>query len=110
MRIPDDSTFGRIFKEATEEQIVSMEAINHRFRGRIWKAALRAGVSTVGAVREIWIDVDSTVKTVYGKQEGAAKGYNPEKKGAISKLVSFWPMLPCSNAAYWPTTRYAGWR
>ena len=62
LRIPDDSTFGRIFKEVTEEQIVSIEAMNHRLRGRIWKAALRAGVSTVGAVREIWMDVDSTVK------------------------------------------------
>lgn len=91
LRIPDDSTFGRIFKEVTEEQIVSIEAMNHRLRGRIWKAALRAGVSTIGAVREIWIDVDSTVKTVFGEQEGAAKGYNPEKKGTLSyhPLIAF---------------------
>jgi len=32
----------------------------------------------------ITIDCDSTVSTVYGKQEGAAKGYNPHKKGALS--------------------------
>jgi hypothetical protein len=32
----------------------------------------------------ITLDCDSTVSTVYGKQEGAAKGYNPEKKGALS--------------------------
>ena len=31
-----------------------------------------------------WIDVDSTVKTVFGFQEGAAKGYNPFKRGALS--------------------------
>lgn len=30
------------------------------------------------------LDADSTVKTVYGKQQGAAKGYNGEKKGARS--------------------------
>jgi hypothetical protein len=30
------------------------------------------------------IDGDSTVKTVYGNQQGAAKGYNPDKKGAKS--------------------------
>jgi hypothetical protein len=32
----------------------------------------------------ITLDCDSTVSTVYGKQQGAAKGYNPEKKGALS--------------------------
>ncbi len=84
LRIPDDSTFGRIFKEVKEGQIVLMESLNHRLRGRIWKAALRAGKSKVGAVRQMWIDVDSTVKTVYGHQEGTDKGYNPEKRGALS--------------------------
>jgi len=28
------------------------------------------------------VDADSTVKTVYGHQEGAAKGFNHQKKGA----------------------------
>jgi hypothetical protein len=32
----------------------------------------------------ITIDCDSTVSTVYGSQEGAEKGYNPHKKGALS--------------------------
>lgn len=32
----------------------------------------------------ITIDCDSTVETVYGNQEGAAKGYNPHKLGANS--------------------------
>ena len=33
----------------------------------------------------MWIDVDSTVKTTYGKkQEGAEVGYNPHKRGAPS--------------------------
>ncbi len=30
------------------------------------------------------IDCDSTVETVYGNQQGAAKGYNPDKRGAKS--------------------------
>ena len=30
------------------------------------------------------MDVDSRVKTVYGRQEGSAKGYNPHKRGAPS--------------------------
>lgn len=83
-RIPDDSTFGRIFKEVRAEQIVLLESLNYRLRGRIWKAALRSGVSKIGVARQIWMDVDSTAKTVYGHQEGAAKGYNPEKRGAFS--------------------------
>ena len=33
---------------------------------------------------QITIDADSTVSTVYGHQEGAAKGYNNQKKGAKS--------------------------
>ena len=32
----------------------------------------------------ITIDCDSTVSTVYGHQQGAEKGYNPQKKGAAS--------------------------
>lgn len=91
LRIPDDSTLGRIFKEIGEEQIVLMEAMNHCLRNKIWKAALRAGTSTVGAMRTLWLDVDSTVKTVFGEQEGAAVGYNPKKKGARSyhPLIAF---------------------
>lgn len=30
------------------------------------------------------LDIDSTVSTVYGQQEGSATGYNPHKKGAAS--------------------------
>ena len=35
-------------------------------------------------LEELTIDADSTVKAVYGSQEGAAKGYNPYKRGAKS--------------------------
>jgi hypothetical protein len=33
---------------------------------------------------QVVIDTDSTVSTVYGHQDGAAKGYNSSKKGALS--------------------------
>lgn len=37
---------------------------------------------------EPWIlDVDSTVKTIYGHQEGAQVGYNPQKKGRPSHVL-----------------------
>jgi len=35
-------------------------------------------------LERITLDCDSTVKTVYGKQGGASKGYNPNKPGANS--------------------------
>jgi len=53
--------------------------------------ALHLGTSKVAALQTLWIDVDSTAKTVYGKQEGAAKGYNTHKKEGVllSSSVSF---------------------
>jgi hypothetical protein len=40
------------------------------------------------------VDCDSTVKTVYGSQEGASVGYNPHKKGA----KSYHPLLAFLNS------------
>lgn len=39
---------------------------------------------TKSQLTSITLDADSTVKTVYGNQQGAAKGYNPDKPGAKS--------------------------
>jgi hypothetical protein len=94
LRIPDDSTLGRLFKEVRAGQVGQLEAVIHQLRSRVWRLALRAGSATVGAQRVLWIDVDSTVKTVYGDQEGAAKGYNPEKRGA----KSYHPLLAFCTA------------
>jgi len=82
--IPDDSSLGRLFKSFTMRHVSEMETLNHVLRARIWQHALRQGRDLIGARRFVAIDVDSTVKTVYGRQEGAAKGYNPHKKGALS--------------------------
>lgn len=40
-----------------------------------------------GKVVEIGLDIDSTVATVYGKQEGAEVGYNPTKRGRPSYSI-----------------------
>ena len=61
-----------------------MEILNHRIRSSIWRKALRFGSSVVGVLPRIVIDVDSTVKTVYGNQQGVSVGYNPHKCGAAS--------------------------
>ena len=79
-----DTTVGRVFKEVSEKQISQFENVTYKLRGPIWRQAIRAGVSKVGLNPVQWVDVDSTVDSVCGIQEGAAKGYNPKKKGALS--------------------------
>jgi len=77
----DATTMGRIFKTVNERHVYQLEALNHVMRGRAWKRA-RAFTSCLMR-KSMWIDVDSTVKTTYGKkQEGAEVGYNPHKQGA----------------------------
>ena len=82
--IPDETTFGRLFRTFKERHINNQETLNHRLRAQIWRKALRNGKSLIGAMSCFVVDVDSTEKTVYGRQQGAKKGYNPHKRGAVS--------------------------
>lgn len=84
LRIPDETTVGRLFKEVSARQVSGLEALNHALRHRIWERARSSGAAEVGGPGTLWVDIDSTVKTVHGRQEGAAKGYNPHKPGARS--------------------------
>jgi hypothetical protein len=84
VQIPDATTVGRVFKEAKERHIAQLETLVHAVRKTVWQCALRAGRSRIALQCQKWVDVDSTVKTVYGDQEGTAKGYNPHKRGARS--------------------------
>lgn len=92
LRMPVETTVSRLFKELNEKQINQLETVNHVFRGQIWRKANRSGTSTVGLNPVQWIDIDSTVDSVCGRQEGATKGYNPKKKGALSyhPQLAFW--------------------
>lgn len=82
--VPVDTTIGRIMKLASQGDVVELTGIIHRFRGKVWKRAVRSGQRLRSALSEVWIDADSTVDGVYGKQEGAEVGYNPHKKGQRS--------------------------
>jgi hypothetical protein len=84
VQIPDETTVGRVFKEVKERHIAQLETGVHAVRKTVWQCALRAGRSRIALQCQKWVDVDSTVKTVYGDPEGAAKGYNPHKRGARS--------------------------
>jgi hypothetical protein len=46
LRIPDDSTLGRILKTVGERHIAEMETLVHQVRTKVWKKALRSGTST----------------------------------------------------------------
>jgi len=82
--IPDETTFGRLLRTFKEQHINELETLTHKIRAKIWRQALRSGKNLVGARSTLVIDVDSTVKTAYGSQEGVEKGYNPHKQGAAS--------------------------
>jgi hypothetical protein len=93
-RLPDQSTLGRVFKEVRERHVSGLETLVHALRQRVWARALRAGRSHLATQCQKWIDADSTVKTVYGRQQGTAKGDNPHKRGARS----YHPLLAfCSD-------------
>ena len=89
LSIPDNSTFGRLFRTFRQRQVSQLETLNHRLRGKFWRQALRSGKSTIAARQCRVVDVDSTVKTAFGKQQGVKKGYNPFRKGKSS----FHPLL-----------------
>ena len=74
--VPDDSTLGRIFRQGTLKHVSQLEVVDHRLRHRVWERAMKTGALQAGHFYKSWIDVDSTVKTVFGFQEWAAKGYN----------------------------------
>jgi len=70
---------------------INKDVIGQRLKNLGQKGAVLFQEYTFKKIREwikksqltaITIDCDSTVETVYGKQQGAAKGYNPDKKGA----------------------------
>lgn len=82
--VPDQSILNRIFHLFTFAMVSSLEALNHRMRERAWKKAFPNETDCPWAASDMWIDADSTVKTVFGSQEGAEKGYNPHKRGAKS--------------------------
>ena len=84
IKVPVETTILRIFKEVSEEQISQFEALTHILRGQHWRRLLRSGKSKTGIQPVHWVDMDSTVDTVCGRQEGSAKGFNPKKKGARS--------------------------
>ena len=55
--IPVDTTIGRIMKLVTQGDIVELTGIIHRFRGQVWKRAVRSGCKLMMTLCCMWIAV-----------------------------------------------------
>lgn len=77
--LSSDETIGRYFKSFHEGHLQSLDRMNVRLNNQLWKKTRkhRRGPTKDG---NMILDYDSSVMTVYGKQEGADRGYNFRKK------------------------------
>lgn len=77
-RFPDESTFRLFLKKLKWNHLIQLIAINKEVLHR--KAKMEPK-------RLVWIDIDDTVITLFGEQEGAVNGYNPRYHGRPSFKV-----------------------
>jgi len=82
LRLPPQCTFWRFLASLHLQIARQLLAIQQQIRQRVWEAA-NVQLSSVT------LDTDTTVHTLYGRQMGARKGYNPKNKGK----KSFQPIL-----------------
>jgi len=76
--LPVQSTFWRFMNESLHKHNEhQLQIVNFKARQRIWDAA---HVN----LQRIHLDIDPTTETVYGKYDGAKKGYNPGHRGRKS--------------------------
>lgn len=84
-KVPHFTTLKYFLKRNISHAHVSLERI--LFRYSIW--VLKQEIQSK-SLKTITIDVDATASTIYGKQEGAEKGYNPEKRNAKCYQLQVW--------------------
>ena len=86
---------------------------NQRTCNEVFDEAYRWFFSSLH-INYVTLDLDSTVMTRYGKQDGATKGYNPKKKGRSSHhpLMAFVAdtemVANSSNKGWWPLVEVGG--
>lgn len=81
---PDDSTIGRICRKTTMKDSFLLDESIHQIRNNAWEYIRLKSPVTKLPCKEMWVDIDSSVKTVFGNQPGAKKGYNSTAKGKKS--------------------------
>ena len=77
-QLPEETNIRRQLTKSSTKEVERMRTV-------LSKNLQRA--NQTDKVVEIGLDIDSTVATVYGKQEGAEVGYNPTKKGRPSYSI-----------------------
>jgi hypothetical protein len=78
-RIPDESTLRSLLSIICEQKALDqLSQVNQ---------ALLSLKAKSDEPREVWLDIDDSVLTVFGKQEGAKNGYNPRYHGRSSYKV-----------------------
>ena len=75
-KLPAVSTFWRCLNSYGRNQDCSFLKINAVVRERAWRS-----LHYDSRHHHLHIDIDTTVKTVYGKKEGARKGHNRKHRG-----------------------------
>lgn len=74
-QFPDGTTIGRIFKRFNHKHCNELSDVESQVRNKVWSKKWFGRLT---------LDMDSTVKGVYGSQEGSEKGFNSKKKGQKS--------------------------
>src|SRR5690606_17983863 len=77
-RFPDESTFRHFLSKLSWNHLIQLVALNRE---------LLAHKARMSEKRLVWIDIDDTVITLFGEQEGATNGYNPRYHGRPSYKV-----------------------
>jgi hypothetical protein len=75
--LPVQSTFWRFLASLHLVVARQLLEVTRRLRQRVWEAAHVE-------LKEVTLDTDTTVQTVYGRKMGARKGYNPKHRGKKS--------------------------
>jgi len=75
--LPPQSTLWRFLSALHGSAAQQLLTVQTEMRRRVWAAA---NVK----LKTVTLDTDTTVHTVYGKQQGARKSYNPKNKGKKS--------------------------
>jgi hypothetical protein len=74
-KLPVASTFWRYVNSLGINQAKSLLKLMSRLRERVWKLC---GYGYLGQVR---VNLDTTVETIYGEQQGGRKGHNTKNRG-----------------------------
>lgn len=82
VRFPVETTIIRTMNLFGQAQVIRLADMTQTLRQKVWNQRW---------LGRITLDFDSTVRTVFGHQQGAAKGYNPQHIGkrSYNPILSF---------------------